>query len=128
MPAGAARKARPMPRRLVLVLGDQLDPAAVAFDDFDPATDAVWMAEVDEESTHVWSSQPRTALFLAAMRHFAESLRQAGRTVHYTRLDDAGNRGTLAGELEAAIDRLDPRALVMTAPGDARVLRSLRQA
>ena len=57
-----------MIRRLVLVLGDQLDADAAAFDGFDNARDAVWMAEVAEESTHVWSSQPRIALFLAAMR------------------------------------------------------------
>ena len=117
-----------MLRRLVLVLGDQLDLQAAAFDDFDVDSDAVWMAEVDEESTHVWSSQPRTALFLAAMRHFADATRQAGRTVHYTRLDDSGNRGSLAGELLAAIDRLGPQELAMTAPGDARVLKALREA
>ena len=62
-------------RHLVLVLGDQLDLDAAAFDGFDAARDAVWMAEVAEESTHVWSSKPRTALFLAAMRHFAQALR-----------------------------------------------------
>ena len=117
-----------MLRRLVLVLGDQLDLDAAAFDDFDVDIDAVWMAEVDEESTHVWSSQPRTALFLAAMRHFAEAARRAGRAVHYTRLDDPGNQGSLADELIAAIDRLDPQSLVVTAPGDARVLKSLREA
>ena len=54
-----------MARHLVLVLGDQLDLEASAFDSFDPAQDAVWMAEVDEESTHVWSSKQRIALFLA---------------------------------------------------------------
>jgi len=117
-----------MTRRLVLVLGDQLDLEAAALDGFDAALDAVWMAEVAEEATHVWSSQPRTALFLAAMRHFAEAARRAGYRVHYTRLDDPGNRGSLAGELVAAIDRLAPEALVMTAPGDARVLKSLRDA
>ncbi len=116
-----------MIRRLVLVLGDQLDLDAAAFDGFEAGLDAVWMAEVAEESTHVWSSQPRTALFLAAMRHFAEALREVGRRVHYTRLDDPGNGGSLAVELDAAIDRLDPQALVMTAPGDARVLKSLRE-
>jgi deoxyribodipyrimidine photolyase-related protein len=116
-----------MTRRLVLVLGDQLDLDAAAFVGFDVATDAVWMAEVAEESTHVWSSQPRTALFLAAMRHFAESARSAGRTMHYTRLDEPGNRGTLASELAAAIDRLAPAELHMTAPGDARVLKALRE-
>ncbi len=113
-------------RHLVLVLGDQLDPDAAAFDGFDAASDAVWMAEVAEESTHVWSSQPRTAMFLAAMRHFAQALRAAGRPLHYTALDDAGNRGSLAAQLAADIERLRPEALVMTAPGDWRVLQALR--
>jgi deoxyribodipyrimidine photolyase-related protein len=113
-------------RTLVLVLGDQLDLHAAAFDGFDPALDAVWMAEVAEESEHVWSSQPRIAIFLAAMRHFALALRGAGRPLHYTRLDAATNRGTLAAELGAAIDTLRPQRLVMTAPGDWRVLHALR--
>ena len=113
-------------RTLLILLGDQLDLHAAAFDGFDPELDAVWMAEVAEESEHVWSSQPRIAIFLAAMRHFAEALRAAGRPLHYTRLDDAANRGTLAAELDAAIGMLQPQRLVMTAPGDWRVLQSLR--
>jgi deoxyribodipyrimidine photolyase-related protein len=115
-------------RTLVVVLGDQLDLDAAAFDDFDPAQDAVWMAEVAEESSHVWSGKPRIAMFLAAMRHFAEALRTAGRPLHYTRLDDPGNRGGLAAELQATIERLAPQRLVMTAPGDWRVLQSLQAA
>lgn len=119
--------AKPSPvRQLVVVLGDQLDAQSSAFEGFDPALDAVWMAEVAEESTHVWSAKQRIALFLSAMRHFAESLRARGWTVHYTRLDDKGNRGTLAAELTHAIDALKPERLVMTAPGDWRVLQALR--
>jgi deoxyribodipyrimidine photolyase-related protein len=113
-------------RHLVLVLGDQLDADAAAFDGFGARQDAVWMAEVADESTHVWSSQPRTVMFLAAMRHFAMALREAGRPLHYTALDDAGNRGTLAAQLAVDIERLRPQALVMTAPGDWRVLQALR--
>jgi deoxyribodipyrimidine photolyase-related protein len=113
-------------RHLVLVLGDQLDIDAAAFDGFDAAQDAVWMAEVAEESTHVWSSQPRTVMFLAAMRHFAQALRTAGRPLHYTALDESGNAGSLAAQLAADIGRLRPQALVMTAPGDWRVLAALR--
>ena len=113
-------------RHLVLVLGDQLDENASAFDGFDPEKDAIWMAEVAEESTHVWSARQRIALFLSAMRHFAGQLRSRGWTVHYARLDDACNRGTLAAELRASIDMLQPAALVMTAPGDWRVLQALR--
>jgi deoxyribodipyrimidine photolyase-related protein len=113
-------------RTLVIVLGDQLDLEASAFDDFDAARDAVWMAEVAQESTHVWSSQPRTALFLSAMRHFREDLREAGRPLHYIALDDAGNRGSLATQLAADIERLNPQRLAVTAPGDWRVLQALR--
>lgn len=115
-----------MTRHLVIVLGDQLDLDASSFDGFDPVRDAVWMAEVEEESTHVWSSKSRTALFLAAMRHFANALSAMGRTVHYTRLDAPDNSGSLASELAGAITRLKPERLVMTAPGDHRVLSSLR--
>ena len=113
-------------RHLVIVLGDQLDLNAACFDGFDPAQDAVWMAEVAEESTHVPSSKQRTTFFLSAMRHFAQALRETGRPLHYTRLNDAGNPGTLAGVLAADITRLRPAALLLTAPGDWRVLQSLR--
>jgi deoxyribodipyrimidine photolyase-related protein len=113
-------------RTLVVVLGDQLDLDAAAFDGFDPGQDAVWMAEVEEESTHVWSSKQRIALFLAAMRHFAQALREAGRPLHYTRLDEPGNRGRLATELQAALATLAPQRVVMTAPGDWRVWQSLK--
>jgi deoxyribodipyrimidine photolyase-related protein len=113
-------------RSLVLVLGDQLDLEASAFDGFDARADAVWMAEVAEESTHVMSSRPRTVLFLAAMRHFALALQGADRPLHYTRLDAPGNRGSLAAQLQADIERLRPARLVMTTPGDWRVLRALQ--
>jgi deoxyribodipyrimidine photolyase-related protein len=110
----------------VLVLGDQLDLDAAAFDGFDATCDRVWMAEVAEESTHVPSSKARIALFLAAMRHFAQQLAEAGRPLHYLPLDDAGNPGTLSAALGEAIARWRPQSLVMTAPGDWRVLQALR--
>ena len=113
-------------RHLVLVLGDQLDDASSAFTGFDPAQDVVWMAEVAEESTHVWSAQQRIAVFLSAMRHFAQTVRQRGWPLLYTRLDDPANCGTLALQLEDALRSIQPQALVMSAPGDWRVLQALR--
>jgi len=113
-------------RDLVLVLGDQLDLDASAFDGFDATQDAAWMAEVAEESTHVWSSQPRIALFLAGMRHFAKALRQAGRPLHYRRLDDPATRDSLAAQLTEDLRTLQPRRLVLTRPGDWRVLQALQ--
>ncbi len=113
-------------RHLLVVLGDQLDLQASCFDTADAQHDAVWMAEVAEESTHVWSSKPRIALFLAAMRHHAQALREAGWRVDYRHLDDPGNLGSLGAELRATIARLKPQGLVMTAPGDWRVLEAIK--
>ena len=114
-------------RSLVIVLGDQLDRQSSAFDNFDPAHDAVWMAEVADESTHVWSAKQRIVVFLAAMRHFAEALGVDGMPLHYTRLDQAGPNRSLAAELEDAVERLKPQRLVMCAPGDWRVYQSMRE-
>lgn len=113
-------------RNLVIVLGDQLNHDASAFDGFDTACDRVWMAEVREESTHVWSSRMRIAMFLAAMRHFAESLREHGHALSYHRLDDEHASPTLGAALSAAIREHSPERLVMTVPGDWRVLKALR--
>ncbi|OZA22124.1 MAG: cryptochrome/photolyase family protein, partial [Hydrogenophilales bacterium 17-61-9] len=113
-------------RHLVIVLGDQLDLQSSALQDFDPTQDVVWMAEVAQESTHVWSAKQRITVFLSAMRHFAQDLRARGLPLQYTCLDDEGNRGTLALQLNESIRQLQPAALVLTAPGDWRVLQSLR--
>jgi deoxyribodipyrimidine photolyase-related protein len=113
-------------RSLVVVLGDQLDLDASGFDGFDAVVDAVWMTEAAEESTHVWSSKPRTVMFLASMRHFALALQGAGRPLHYTRLAAPGNDGSLRAQLQADVLRLKPTRLVMTAPGDWRVLEAIK--
>lgn len=113
-------------RNLVVVLGDQLDVQASALAGFDPTLDVVWMAEVAEESTHVWSAKQRIVMFLAAMRHFADELRTQGYPLVYVALADADNRGTLALQLQHALTQLQPERIVMTAPGDWRVLQQLR--
>ena len=114
-------------RHLVIVLGDQLDEQSSALANFDPAQDIVWMAEVAEESTHVWSAKQRIAVFLSAMRHFAEQLKARGFALHYLPLDAADNPGTLAASLKEAIVLWQPSKLVLTAPGDWRVLQALHQ-
>ena len=101
-------------RNLILILGDQLDLDSSAFDGFDASRDAVWMAEVAAESTHVWSHKARIVMFLSAMRHFADAIGERSWTCHDTTLDARGNTQSLAGELARAMrDRrsggLNPR-------------------
>jgi deoxyribodipyrimidine photolyase-related protein len=70
MPAFPALNDRRKADRLIVVLGDQLDPTLPPVSTA-TGDDVILMMEVDEESTHVPSHKQRTALFLSAMRHFA---------------------------------------------------------
>jgi Deoxyribodipyrimidine photo-lyase-related protein len=72
VPRLSTRPEQPV-RTLAIVFGDQLNRDSCVFDGFDAALDAVFMAEVREESEYVWSTKSRVALFLTAMRHFAQS-------------------------------------------------------
>lgn len=112
-------------RNLVLVLGDQLDHQSSVFEDFDPAQDLVWMAEVEAESTHVWSHKARIALFLAAMRRFAAGISSRGLPVRYLALDQHAY-GRLTQALEADLAALKPQRLVLVCPGDWRVRQDLK--
>jgi deoxyribodipyrimidine photolyase-related protein len=114
-------------RNLVVVLGDQLDRDGSALAGFDPAKDALWMAEVAEESEHVWSHKARIALFLAAMRHFRDAQAAAGRPVHYRELDGHAAPG-LAQALAEDLPRLRPEKVVLVRPGDFRVAQALAAA
>jgi deoxyribodipyrimidine photolyase-related protein len=115
-------------RRLVVVLGDQLDRGSAAIRGLDVDRDAVLMAEVREEAEHVPSHRQRTALFLSAMRHFALELAGSGVRLRYVRLEDRGNTQSLGGELARAAKVLRPEGVVVTEPGEHRVARALREA
>ena len=107
-------------RHLILLLGDQLDERSSALQDADPAQDQVLMIEALAESTHVRSHKQRTALFLSAMRHFAQTLRERGWTVHYRSLQTHGDASLDVG-LSAALRALKPQGLIGVEPGDLRV-------
>ena len=81
-------------RTLILVLGDQLDPGSPALAGFDPTQDRVLMIEAAGEATAVWSHKARIALFLSAMRHFADAIAGRGWPIDYVSLDDAVPAGT----------------------------------
>jgi deoxyribodipyrimidine photolyase-related protein len=114
-------------RRLAVVLGDQLDRDSAVFDGFDPRYDRVWMAEVRVEATHVWSHKARIALFLAAMRHFREDLRERGVPVEYRELG-AETHSSLGTTLTDDLRRLRSEQVMLVEPGDWRVREELSAA
>ncbi len=112
-------------RNLIIILGDQLDRNSSVFDDFDPTQDHIWMAEVADESTHVWSHKARIALFLSAMRHFADELQQKSYPITYLRLGEHAH-ASLELALAAALDQFNPARVLLTKPGDYRVRENLK--
>ena len=113
-------------RHLVFILGDQLDEHSAALTDFNSKTDRVLMVEVADESTHVWSAKPRTAYFFAAMRHFANLLRERGIQVDYARIGEHGFN-SLVEALNEAVARTQPQKVVMVEPGEWRIEQALRE-
>ena len=125
-----------MCRNLVLVLGDQLDQSSAAFDDVDKDQDVIWMAEVAEESTHVWTHKARIVLFLSAMRHFRDHLFDSGFTVDYQEISEkkkAREPMSLVAALQSSLNRLEkkgvkPNRLICVEPGEWRVRVALEKA
>ena len=69
-------------RNLVLVLGDQPDLNSCALNALNNTKDVVWMAEAEQEATHVWCHKMRIAFFFSAMRHFRDRLLEKNISVH----------------------------------------------
>lgn len=111
-------------RNLIIILGDQLNLDNPALENFDSHYDKILMIEVMEEANHVWSHKARIALFLSAMRHFAESLIAQGFTPVYLKLGEHDYK-TLSEAWVASITELSPQKIIVCEPGDYRVLKML---
>ena len=127
LPSRALDGANPRMRSLRLVLGDQLSFDNPALANLDPSSDAVLMIEAASESTVVWSSKPRIAIFLSAMRHFALDVAERGWPLIYVRLDDA-LPGGFAERLDAIVATHRPESLVVCEPGEWRMLALVQRA
>ena len=117
-------------RRLVLILGDQLNRDSAVFDEFDSEQDLVWMAEVEHEIERVWSHQTRIVLFLSAMRHFRDEMKADGLPVIYHQLfsNPDRERGSTFSEILADdLRQWDPDQVTVVQPGDEAVMTSLSQ-
>ena len=106
---------------LRIVFGDQLSADLTALSDLDPGRDIILMMEVQAECTYVRHHKQKIVLVLAAMRHFADTLRMGGATVDYVKLDAADNSGSFTTEVQRAVARHRPTHLVVTEPSEWRV-------
>ena len=115
----------PMPC-LIPVFADQLSLSLSSLRGADLHTTVILMMEVADETDHVGHHRRKIAFLFAAMRHFAQSLEQAGFTVRYVRLDDPENTGSFDGEIARAVGQLSPDRITVCEPGEWRVEQMVR--
>lgn len=111
---------------LHLILGDQLSHSLSALEGYRPGIDTVLMVEGRAEATYAPHHKQKIALIFSAMRHFAIELQAKDIAVDYIHLDDPANSHSFTGELERAIDRHKPQKIIVTEPGEWRVLQMIQ--
>ena len=105
------------PKRLILILGDQLDLQSTVLRDFNPVSDEIIMIESMDEAQYVWSHKAKVALFLSAMRHFASSLEKLGHRLVYIKNSPV----SIVKTLKEHILQKQVKHLVCIEPGEWRL-------
>ncbi|WP_018387321.1 cryptochrome/photolyase family protein [Ancylobacter sp. FA202] len=106
---------------LRVILGDQLSSQLEIVAGADKGRDVFLLAEVMSEASYVRHHVKKIAFLFSAMRHYGDALKNAGYTVRYVALDDAGNSQSLEGEILRAVAALAPSRVAVTEPGEWRL-------
>lgn len=113
-------------KTLRLILGDHLSQSISSLKGYNPDTDIILMCEVWNEATYVKHHKKKIAFLFSAMRHFAEGLKKQNFNVEYTALDDPENSGSFGGEVKRMLFEYSVDRIVVTHPGEYRVLEELQ--
>lgn len=108
-------------KKLILILGDQLQEDSSALKGFDLDHDEIIMIESSSEANYVLSHKARIALFLSAMRHFAESLKKKGFPLSYYKED----KRSIIDVLIQHIKKNSITQLICVEPGEVRLRDAL---
>ncbi|MBF8223877.1 cryptochrome/photolyase family protein [Halomonas sp. 328] len=114
-----------MSKPLILILGDQLSHDLPSLADL-PDAAVIALCEVADEGRYVPHHPQKIAMMLAAMRHFADELRERGLRVHYSALDSPDNTQSLVGEAERLAHHHGCDEIRVTRPGEWRLWEAFR--
>lgn len=107
---------------LRLILADQLSHGLASLTACDKDNDCLLMAEVREEASYVKHHKKKIAFLFSAMRHFAQELTEQGYQLAYIKYDDKNNQGSLFGEVRRLCEEKHFDEIILTHPGEYRVL------
>lgn len=98
---------------LRLILGDQLSHSISSLEGCDLSQDIILMCEVWNESTYVKHHKKKIAFLFSAK-------------IEYIKLDDKFNSGSFKGEIENALKRHKINRIIVTHPGEYRLLNEMK--
>jgi deoxyribodipyrimidine photolyase-related protein len=111
--------------KLRLILGDQLSLSVSSLSDA-RKDDLILICEVRQEATYVKHHKKKIVFIFSAMRHFAQALAGRGFNVHYVKYDDPENTGALRDEVARQQTQHDIAEVIVTAPGEYRLLADMQ--
>jgi deoxyribodipyrimidine photolyase-related protein len=110
---------------LILLLGDQCSSSVTSLRGV-KSSDTILMAEVNEEATYVKHHKKKIAFVFSVMRHFAAELKAKKLKVKYIYIDDPENSGSITGEIQRLLKTTKFEQVVVTEPGEYRLLREIK--
>jgi deoxyribodipyrimidine photolyase-related protein len=111
-------------RNLILILGDQLNHQHSWFQQFDPNVGYVLM-EIRSETDYVTHHIQKVCAFFAAMRAFAQHLKDLGHTVYYIKLDQANNSHSFKGNIQLLVKEFGYTQIAYQEPDEFRLDQEL---
>jgi len=113
--------------RLGLILGDQLNADNAVLAALDRRCDVLVMGELGDEIDYVWHHAKKIILIFSAMRHFAEQRRAEGWVLHYHRFTPDSKLRSFGALLTSILNDQPIEEVVVSQPGEWRVLDELRR-
>ena len=114
-----------MTNNLCVILGDQLSSSISSLKNFKKNEDKILMMEVFNEATYANHHKKKLVLIFSAMRHFAKELQEKGVSVTYSKISKSQDNFTK--ELSSQCKKIQPKRIVITHPGEYRVLQEIKK-
>lgn len=112
--------------KLCVILPDQLSHSISSISHISKNDDLILIAEVDQEFTYVKHHKKKIAFLISAMRHFSQELRQKGFNVLHTQIESAKNTHSITSEVEQAVKAHSVSSVIVTHPGEYRILEYIK--
>ena len=114
-----------MIENLCVILGDQLSPNISSLKGFKKNQDEILMMEVFNEAEYANHHKKKLVVVFSAMRHFAKELQNRGFSVKYSKINES--KEDFTKELVYQCKKIHPKRVVITHPGEYRVLQEVKK-